>query len=81
MPRGGTLGYHGVLGVKFFFPKFKQIWCVSYLHEWHMHWDNFFGSPPPVALGRVQEFKTLKMGMWHVKFKGMSGRPVCTEKF
>ena len=28
---------------KFFFPKFNQIWCVSYLHQWHMHQDNYFG--------------------------------------
>ena len=26
---GGTFG----LGVKFFFPKFNQIWCLSYSHE------------------------------------------------
>ena len=31
------------LGVqKIFFPKFNQIWCVSYLHEWHMQQHNFF---------------------------------------
>ena len=34
MPRGGTWGYHGGWGAKkFFFPKFNQIWCVSYLDE------------------------------------------------
>ena len=25
----------GVGGSKLFFPKFNQIWCVSYLHELH----------------------------------------------
>ena len=43
-PRGGTWGYHGGLGgPKTFFPKFNQIWCVSYLHEWHMQQHNFLG--------------------------------------
>ena len=42
-PRGGTWGYHGGWGSKTFFPKFNQIWCVSYLHEWHMQRHNFLG--------------------------------------
>ena len=36
-------GGGGGLGVNFF-PKFNQIWCVRYLHEWHMQQHNF-GSP------------------------------------
>ena len=37
MPQGWDLGVPwGVGGPKTFFPKFNQIWCVSYLHEWHM---------------------------------------------
>ena len=32
---------------KLFFPKFNQIWYVSYLHEWHMQRAQVFGSPPP----------------------------------
>ena len=33
----------GLRGVKkTFFPKFNQIWCVSYLHEWHMQRHNFW---------------------------------------
>ena len=44
IPRGGTLGYRGGMGGQiFFFPKFNQIWCVSYAHEWHMHRHNFLG--------------------------------------
>ena len=35
-----------VWGVNFFFLKFKQIWCVSYLHELHMHWHHFLGPRP-----------------------------------
>ena len=43
-PRGGTWGYCGGLGAKkFFFPKFNQILCVSYIHEWHMQRHNFLG--------------------------------------
>ena len=38
MPQGWDLG-----GPKTFFPKFNQIWCVSYLHEWHMQRHNFLG--------------------------------------
>ena len=46
MPRGGTWGYRGGLGVKkYFFLKINQIWCVGYSHEWYMH---------PRALGRGQ---------------------------
>ena len=45
--QGWDLGYRGGLGVKkFFFPKFNQILCVSYSHEWHMHRHNFLGPPP-----------------------------------
>ena len=36
----------GVGGKKIFFPKFNQILCVSYSHEWHMHRHNFLGPPP-----------------------------------
>ena len=32
------------------FSKFNQIWCLSYLHEWHMHWHNFW-IPAPWGLG------------------------------
>ena len=42
MPKGSDLGVPwgvGGGGGHFFFLKFNQIWCVSYLHvhEWHMH--------------------------------------------
>ena len=40
MPQGSDLV------VNFFFPKFNQIWCVSYLHQWHMQRHNFFGPHP-----------------------------------
>ena len=56
-PRCGTWG----LGASIFFsPRFNQSWCVSYLHEWHMQWHNFWSSPPPpppASLGRGQKVK------------------------
>ena len=39
MGLGGSVGGWGVQ--KLFFPKFNQIWCASYLHEWHMQRHNF----------------------------------------
>ena len=38
---GGTI--EGFAGQKKC-PKFNQIWCLSYLHEWHMH-RRHFGVP------------------------------------
>ena len=32
----------------------------------------FFGSPPPRALGRGKNINFLNMVMWHIKLKGMS---------
>ena len=45
-PRGGTWGYRGGLVCQIFFPKFNQIWCVSYCHEWHMQRHDFLGPSP-----------------------------------
>ena len=66
MPRGGTWGYHGGLGVKFFFSKFNQIWCVSYLHELHMHRHNFW-VPSPWGLGEGSKIKFSEHG--HVAYQ------------
>ena len=41
---GGTVGGWGCQN--YFFSKFIQIWCVSYLHEWLMHRHHFFGPDP-----------------------------------
>ena len=82
MPRGGTWGYHGGWGAKKnFFPKFNQIWCVSYLHELHMQRHSFLGPQPPGAMGRGQKINFLNMVMWHIKLKGIRSRPGYTEKF
>ena len=45
MPKGSDLGVPwGVEWSKnFFFSKFNQICCVSYLHQWHMQRHNFLG--------------------------------------
>ena len=53
MPQGWDLGVPwGGCGVKnYFFPKFNQIWCVSYLHEWHMQQHHFFLVPDPWGPG------------------------------
>ena len=45
---------------QFFFLKFIQSWCVSYLHEWHMQQHTFLGPPPPGALGRGQRSNIIK---------------------
>ena len=48
MPQGGwDLGVPRGFGAsKFSFTKFYQIWCVSYLHEWHMHRRHFWVPAP-----------------------------------
>ena len=48
MPQGLDLGEPwGVWGLGFIFsPKFNQIWCESYLHEWHMQRHNGLGPRP-----------------------------------
>ena len=48
MPQGWDLGVPrgGLGGQKFFFTKFNQIWCVSYLHKWHMQQHHFLGPRP-----------------------------------
>ena len=52
MRQGWDLGVPwGVGGVNFFFPKFNQIRCVSYLQDWNMHRLNFWG-PCPWGLGK-----------------------------
>ena len=78
---GGGGGGGGVgLGAHFFFPKFNQILCVSYSHEWHMHRHNIWGHTP-WGLREGSKIKFLNMVMWHIKLKGMSSRPGYTEIF
>ena len=48
MPQGWDFGVPW--GLQFFFLKFNQIRCASYLHEWHMQLHTFLG-PRPLGLG------------------------------
>ena len=59
----------GVGGQKFFFPKFNQIWCVSYSHEWHMHRHNFW-VPPPCGLGQGSKIEFSEHGYVDYQLKG-----------
>ena len=47
-------------GLNFSFPKFNQIWCVSYLHEWHMHGRHFFGPRPLGPWGGTKRSNIIK---------------------
>ena len=55
-PGVGLRGTVGGWGSKNFFLKFNQIWCVSYLHELHMHRHNFLGPQPLGPRGGVKNF-------------------------
>ena len=66
MPQGPDLGVlwvgggGGLGGVNFFFSKFNQIWCVSYLHEWHMNRHHFLGSRPLGPWGVAKRSNIIK---------------------
>ena len=83
MPRGGTWGYRGGGGgwESNFFPKILTDLVCELLTGMAHAPAQFFGSPPPGALGRGQKFNFLNMVMWHIKFKGMSSRPGYTDTF
>ena len=55
---GGTVG--GWESQKNFFPQFNQVWCVSYLHEWHMHRCHFLGPRPLGPLGGAKRSNIIK---------------------
>ena len=48
MPQGWDLGVPWVVAgsKKKFSSKLNQIWCVNYLHEWHMQWHHFWVPAP-----------------------------------
>ena len=62
MPQGWDLGVPwGVVGSKkSFFPKFNQIWCVSYLHEWHLQPHHFLGPHPLGPWGGAKSSNIIK---------------------
>ena len=45
---------------KIFFPKFIQIWCVSFLHERHMHRRHFWGPHPLGPWGGAKRSNIIK---------------------
>ena len=51
----GTVGGWGV-----FFPKFNQIWCVSYLHECHVQRHHFWGPRPLGPWGGAKRSNIIK---------------------
>ena len=55
----GTVGGWGVKNC-FFSPKFIQIWCVSYLHQWHMQRHNFSGPHPQGPWGGAKRLNIIK---------------------
>ena len=58
---GHAPGYRGGLGgPKTFFPKFNQIWCASYLHEWHMQRHKFLGPRLLGPLGGAKRSNIIK---------------------
>ena len=58
-PGFGHAGTVGGLGVNFFL-KFNQIWCVSYLHQWHMQRHNCFGPHPLGPWGGAKRSNIIK---------------------
>ena len=62
MPQGWDLGvpWGGFVVKNFFFPKFNQIWCVSYLHEWHMQRHHFWGPCPLGPWGGAKRSNIIK---------------------
>ena len=62
MPQGWDLGVPwGVVGSKkIFLPKFNQIWCVSYLHEWRMQRHLFWGPRPLGPWGGAKRSNIIK---------------------
>ena len=53
-------GWGGGGGVKKLFSEFNQIWCVSYLHEWHMQRHSFLGSRPLGLWGGAKRSNIIK---------------------
>ena len=77
MPQGLDLGVlWGFGGQKFFFSKFNQIWCVSYLHEWHMHRRHFLGPHPLGPWGGAKRSNIIKSEL-HSQFQRFLNQTLC----
>ena len=62
---GGTVG---VGGSNFVFPKFNQILCVSYLHEWHMQRHQFLCPRPLGPWGGAKRSNIIKSELQRQNF-------------
>ena len=69
---GGTLGE----SKKFFFLKFNQIWCVSYLHECHMQRHHFLGPHPLGPSGGAKRSNIIKSEL-QSQFKRFLNQTLC----
>ena len=61
---------------KFFFPKSNQIWCVSFLHERHMHWRHFWGPHPLGPWGGAKRSNIIKSEL-KGQFQRFSNQTLC----
>ena len=71
-------GYSGGVewSKQFFFPKFNQIWCVSYLHGWHMQQNNFLGPHPLGPWGGAKRSNIIK-SQSQSQFKRFLNQTLC----
>ena len=75
-PGVGLEGTVGGWGVKIFFPKFNQIWCVSNLHQWHMQRHNFRGPHPLGPWGGAKRSNIIK-SQSHSQFQRFLNQTLC----
>ena len=73
---GGGGGGGWGLEVNFFFPKFNQIWCVSYYHEWHMQRHHFLGPSPLGPEGGTKRSNIIKSEL-HSQFQRFLNQTLC----
>ena len=71
---GGTVG--GWVVQKIVFPKFNQIWCVSYLHQWHMQRHNCFGPYPLGPWGGAKRSNIIKFQL-QSQFQRFLNKTLC----
>ena len=78
MPQGWDLEVlWGGWGVKKnCFPKYNQIWCVSYLHECHMQWNHFLGSRPLGPWGEAKRSNIIKSEL-QSQFQNFLNQTLC----
>ena len=77
MPQGWDLVVPwGLVGPKTFFPKFNKIWCMSYLHEWHMQRHKFLGPRLLGPMGGAKGQISLNLN-YKVNFKDFYLNFVC----